>query len=87
MERMSRRHIRDSIKVARFQGYEPFYLARKFQLTIAAARALIKRVGKDRVKLNSAAKRLARRLAMIHVPTPPPGIDASRIEAEVRSQP
>jgi len=52
----------DRTKVARFQGYKPFYLAEKFGLTIPDARELIKRVGKDRVKLNAAAKRLARRL-------------------------
>src|SRR5262249_1589403 len=52
----------DRTKVARFQGYKPFYLAEKFHLTLPDARELIKRVGKDRVKLNAAAKRLARRL-------------------------
>jgi hypothetical protein len=52
----------DRTKVARFQGYKPFYLAEKFHLTLADARELIMRVGKDRVKLNAAAKRLAQKL-------------------------
>jgi hypothetical protein len=51
----------DRTKVARFQGYKPFYLAEKFGLTLPDARELIKRVGKDRVKLNAAAKRLAQK--------------------------
>ncbi len=51
----------DRTKVARFRGYEPRYLARKYGITLKLARLLIKRTGRDRVKLNAAAKRLARK--------------------------
>jgi hypothetical protein len=51
----------DRVKVARFQGYEPRYLARKYGITLEQARILIKRTGRDRVKLNKSAKRLARK--------------------------
>jgi hypothetical protein len=49
------------VKVARFQGYKDFYLARKFGITQEQARAIIRRTGKDRVKLIAAAKRLKNR--------------------------
>jgi ribosomal protein S25 len=51
----------DRIKVARYQGYKPYYLARKYGITLKLARILIKRTGRDRVKLNKAAKGLARK--------------------------
>jgi hypothetical protein len=51
----------DRTKVARYQGYEPRYLARKYGITLDQARMLIRRTGRDRVKLNAAAKRLARK--------------------------
>jgi ribosomal protein S25 len=51
----------DRIKVARYQGYKPYYLVRKYGITLKLARILIKRTGRDRVKLNKAAKRLARK--------------------------
>ncbi len=51
----------DRTKVARFQGYEPRYLARKYGITLEQASAIIRRTGRDRVKLNAAAKRLARK--------------------------
>jgi hypothetical protein len=43
------------------QGYKPYYLARKYGITLKLARILIKRTGRDRVKLNKAAKGLARK--------------------------
>jgi hypothetical protein len=49
------------LKVARFQGYKDFYLARKFGITREQARTIIRRIGKDRVKLIAAAKRLKNR--------------------------
>jgi hypothetical protein len=48
-------------KVARYQGYEPRYLARKYGITLEQARTIIKRTGKDRVKLNASARRLIRK--------------------------
>jgi hypothetical protein len=45
------------LKVARFQGYRDFYLARKFGITLEEARTIIKRIGKDRVKLLAATRR------------------------------
>ena len=53
----------DRVKVARYQGYEPRYLARKHGITLEQARMLIRRTGRDRVKLNAAAKRLVRKRA------------------------
>jgi hypothetical protein len=50
----------DRVKVARYQGYKPFYLARKYGITVEEARTIIKRTGRDRMRLNKAAKRLAR---------------------------
>jgi hypothetical protein len=54
----------DRVKVARYQGYKPFYLARKYGITLEQARTIIKRTGKDRVKLNKSAKRLAQKRLM-----------------------
>jgi hypothetical protein len=56
-----KQHGPDRVKVARYQGYEPRYLARKYGITLEQARMLIGRTGRDRVKLNAAAKRLARK--------------------------
>jgi hypothetical protein len=53
----------DRVKVARYQGYDPRYLARKHGITLEQARMLIRRTGRDRVKLNAAAKRLVRKRA------------------------
>jgi hypothetical protein len=44
---------------ARYQGYDTRYLARKYGITLEDARTIIKRTGRDRVKLNKSAKRLA----------------------------
>jgi hypothetical protein len=51
------------LKVARFQGYKHFYLAKKFGITFEQARTIIKRIGKDRMKLLAAARRLKYRQA------------------------
>lgn len=47
------------------QGYEVTYFARKHRLTRQQARALIRKVGHDRDKLNEAA-------AKLKANTPPP---------------
>jgi hypothetical protein len=57
----TRRRRAARVKVARFQGYKDFYLARKFGITQEQARTIIRRIGKDRVKLIAAAKRLKNR--------------------------
>jgi hypothetical protein len=51
------RRGQERLKVARFQGYRDFYLARKFGITLEEARTIIKRIGKDRVKLLAATRR------------------------------
>lgn len=50
-------------KVADDQGYELRYFARKHGLTTAQAMDLIRRIGKDRARLNEAAVRLRRSLS------------------------
>ncbi len=57
----TRRRAAARLKVARFQGYRDFYLARKFGITQEQARTIIRRIGKDRVKLIAEAKRLTSR--------------------------
>lgn len=54
----ARRGSRDRKKVARGQGYEVSYFARKHGISIKQARELIEQVGNDRVKLNEAAKQM-----------------------------
>jgi hypothetical protein len=49
---------RDRSRVAAGQGYELGYFARKHGLSRDQAKDIIKRVGNDRTKLNSAAERL-----------------------------
>jgi Mor family transcriptional regulator len=51
----------DRIKVARYQGYRVAYLAKKYGISLDEARTIIKRIGRDRVKLNASAKRLVRK--------------------------
>jgi hypothetical protein len=58
-----KRRGQERLIVARFQGYRDFYLARKFGITLEQARTIIKRIGKDRVKLLAAARRLKYRQA------------------------
>jgi hypothetical protein len=48
----------DRSKVAKGEGYEVSYFARKHGITNAAARKLIDRVGNDREKLNKAAAKV-----------------------------
>jgi hypothetical protein len=50
-------------QVADDQGYELRYFARKHGLTTAQAMDLIRRIGKDRARLNEAAVRLRRSLS------------------------
>ena len=50
--------VRSNAVSAPGQGYEASYLARKHGISTNEARALIKRVGNDRDKLNAAAERL-----------------------------
>ena len=57
----TRRRGTARVKVGRFQGHKDFYLARKFGITQKQARTIIRRIGKDRVKLIAAAKRLKNR--------------------------
>ncbi|MBV8801253.1 MAG: DUF3606 domain-containing protein [Alphaproteobacteria bacterium] len=52
---------RDRRAVARGEGYEVSYLARKHGLTSTEAGGLIDRVGNDRAKLNAAADKLRRK--------------------------
>jgi hypothetical protein len=42
------------------EGYNPYYLAQKFEITPAQARDVIKNVGSDRGKLNDAARKVKR---------------------------
>jgi hypothetical protein len=48
----------DRSKVAKGEGYEVSYFARKHGITADQARKLIDRVGNDRDKLNKAAEKL-----------------------------
>ena len=48
----------DRKKVAKSQGYEVAYFARKHGITAEQTRNLIDRVGNDRDKLNKAAEKL-----------------------------
>jgi hypothetical protein len=48
----------DRGRVARGQGYEVGYFARKHGLTLGQARQLIEREGNDRATLNAAAEKL-----------------------------
>jgi len=57
----TRRRGTARVKVDRFQGYKDFNVARKFGITQKQARTIIRRIGKDRVKLIAAAKRLKNR--------------------------
>jgi hypothetical protein len=43
------------------EPYDAGYLARKHSITIEQARGLIRRIGKDRDKLNAAAAKLFRK--------------------------
>ena len=52
---------RVKIRASRFNGYEPHYFAKKHGLTIAQARALIARVGRDREALNRAGAMLEKK--------------------------
>jgi hypothetical protein len=54
-----RRGPADRRKVAKGEGYEVAYFARKHGITAAEARGLIDRIGNDRDKLNKAAAKLA----------------------------
>jgi hypothetical protein len=56
----AKRGSRDRKKVARGQGYEVSYFARKHGMSIKQARELIDRVGNDRAKLNEAAQKMSR---------------------------
>ena len=49
---------RDRTRVAKGEGYELHYFARKHGITLAQARDLIDRVGNDRTRLNAAAEKL-----------------------------
>lgn len=51
----------DRAKVARFQGYEVNYFARKHDISTDQAERLIAQIGNDRERLNDAAKKLKRR--------------------------
>ncbi len=53
-----KRDGRDRRTVAKGEGYEVTYFARKHGLTASEARGLIDRVGNDRAKLNAAAEKL-----------------------------
>lgn len=57
----ARRGNRDRKRVARGQGYEVSYFARKHGISLKQARELIERVGNDRIKLNEAAGALNKR--------------------------
>ncbi len=57
----SKRGKQDRSKVAGGEGYEVNYFARKHEITAQQARDLIKRVGNNRDKLNTAAERLKNR--------------------------
>jgi len=53
----SKRGMADRRLVAGKQTYEVGYFARKAGITIGEARALVKRVGNSRAKLNAAVKK------------------------------
>jgi hypothetical protein len=53
----SKRGGSDRRRVGGDQGYEVSYFARKHGITSEQARAIIKRIGNDRTKLDAAAKR------------------------------
>ncbi|HEU4661646.1 MAG TPA: DUF3606 domain-containing protein [Pseudolabrys sp.] len=53
-----KRGKRDRSRVSNSEGYEVNYFARKHGITAEQARALIKKVGNNRDKLNKAAARL-----------------------------
>lgn len=53
-------HARTPCNASEAQGYEMRYFARKHGLTTAQAVDLLRRIGKDRGKLNEAAARLRR---------------------------
>lgn len=59
----SRRGAADRRRVARDQGYELRYFARKHGLTTAQAMELLRRIGNDRARLNEAAVQLRRSLS------------------------
>ena len=52
---------RDRGRVARGEGYEVNYFARKHGLSASEARDLISRIGNDRDKLNRAAEKRSQR--------------------------
>lgn len=54
----TKRGAADRRKVAGGEAYEVAYFARKHGITADQARALIKRVGNDRKKLDAAAEKL-----------------------------
>ncbi len=54
----SKRGKSDRSRVAGNEGYEVSYFARKHGITAAQARALIKKHGNNRDKLNRAAEKL-----------------------------
>lgn len=56
----SKRGGADRRRVAKGQGYEVNYFARKHGISKADAEKLIARVGNDRDKLNAAAARMSR---------------------------
>lgn len=56
-----RRGTADRKKVARGEGYEVAYFARKHGITAEQSRKLIDKVGNDRNKLNKAAEKLKKK--------------------------
>lgn len=54
----SKRGGADRRQVSSSEGYEVNYFARKHGISRSDAESLIKRVGKDRAKLNEAAEKL-----------------------------
>lgn len=57
----SKRGGGDRRRVSAGEGYEVSYFARKHGITSEQARELIKRIGGDRQKLNTAADKLTRK--------------------------
>lgn len=53
--------LADRKKVAKGEGYEVSYFARKHDITAEQARSLIDKVGNDRDKLNKAAEKLKKK--------------------------
>lgn len=51
----------DRKKVAKGQGYEVAYFARKHGITAEQTRKLIDKIGNDREKLNKAAEKLKKK--------------------------